>query len=140
MADNVVLVKLQLKNAQGQLLSDNLYWLSDDYAHYRQLTKLPAAQLMATASTSRTSEKVMVKVHLENRGTAAALETKLTLLGADGSRILPAYLSDNYVSLLPGEMRDIEIEYPASTLRTEPQVAIRGWNVPPQTVPVTLSQ
>ena len=140
MAGHVVLVKLQLKNAQGQLLSDNLYWLSDDYANYRQLTKLPAAQLMATASTSRTSEKVMVKVHLENRGTAAALEIKLTLLGADGSRILPAYLSDNYVSLLPGEMRDIEIESPANTLRTEPHLAIRGWNVPSQTVPVTLSQ
>src|SRR5258705_485734 len=140
MAGHVVLVKLQLKNAQGQLLSDNLYWLSDDYANYRQLTKLPAAQLMATASTSRTSEKVMVKVHLENRGTAAALEIKLTLLGADGSRILPAYLSDNYVSLLPGEMRDIEIESPANPLRTEPHWAIRGWNVPSQTVPVTLSQ
>jgi hypothetical protein len=140
MADNVVLVKLQLKNAQGQLLSDNLYWLSHDYANYRQLTRLPAAQLAATASTSRTSGKIMVKVHLENRGRAAALETKLTLLDADGSRILPAYLSDNYVSLLPGERRDIEIEYPASAPRAEPQLAIRGWNVPSQTVPVTLSQ
>ena len=31
----------------------------------------------------------------------------------DGPRILPAYLSDNYFSLLPGETRTIEIQYPA---------------------------
>ncbi len=44
-----------------------------------------------------------------------ALANKLTLLNAhDGTRILPAYLSDNYVSLLPGETTEIQIEYPAS--------------------------
>ena len=51
---------------------------------------------------------------LENKGTAAALSNKLTLVNADGSRILPAYYSDNYVSLLPGETREVEIEYPGS--------------------------
>jgi len=139
MAANVVLVKLQLKNAHGQLLSDNLYWLSVDYENYRQLTRLPAAQIAATATFSRNAEKALVKVHVENQGTAAALETKLTLLGADGARILPAYFSDNYVSLLPGEAREIEIEYPATAASTTPQVAVRGWNVPSKIVPVTLT-
>jgi len=137
MAENVVLVKLQLKNAQGELLSDNLYWLSEKYETYHQLNQLPAAQIGATATSSRMSEKVRIHVQLQNRGGAAALETKLTLLGTDGSRILPAYLSDNYLSLLPGESHDIEIEYPASASRTEPQLAIRGWNVLAQTVAVT---
>ena len=139
MAANVVLVKLGLKNAQGQLLSDNLYWLSADYENYRQLNKLAAAQIAATATFSRNAEKALVKVHVENQGTAAALETKLTLLGADGARILPAYFSDNYVSLLPGEAREIEIEYPATAASTTPQVAVRGWNVPSKIVPVTLT-
>jgi hypothetical protein len=136
MAENMVLVKLQLKDAVGRLLSDNLYWLSADYENYRQLTKLPTAQLAATATSSRTLEKAQVKVHLENRGVTAALETKLTLLGADGARILPAYYSDNYVSLLPGETRDVEIEYP-STVTAAPHLSIRAWNVPSQAVSVT---
>jgi hypothetical protein len=135
-AEDVVLVKLQLKNAQGQLLSDNLYWLSADYANYRQLNRLPPAQIVVTATSSRSAEKALVKVHVENQGAAAALETKLTLLGADGSRILPAYFSENYVSLLPQETRDIEIEYPA-TVSATPQLAIRGWNVSSRNVPVT---
>jgi len=137
MAENVVLVKLQLKNAQGELLSDNLYWLSTKYETYHQLNRLPAAQIAATATSSRMGEKVRIHVQLQNRGAAAALETKLTLLGTDGARILPAYLSDNYLSLLPGETREIEIEYPTGASRTEPQLAIRGWNVLEQTVAVT---
>ncbi len=138
MADSMVLVKLELRNLQGQLVSDNLYWLGDEYSSYRQLNKLPPAQLAATASSSREGDNVRVHVQLQNLGTAAALETKLTLGNAnDGSRILPAYLSDNYVSLLPGETREIEIEYPASSGRTSPQLALRGWNVPAQRVAVT---
>ena len=43
MVTDVVLVKLELRNASGQLLSDNLYWLGGTSAAYRQLTRLPAA-------------------------------------------------------------------------------------------------
>ena len=41
---------------------------------------------------------------------------------SDGTRILPAYYSDNYVSLLPGESREVDIEYPASADKGEPQI------------------
>ena len=64
-------------------------------------------------------------------------QSKLTLLNAsDGTRILPAYYSDNYVSLLPGETREIEIEYPASAAKGAAQVAMRGWNVAPEMIHV----
>jgi hypothetical protein len=76
-------------------------------------------------------------VELRNTGTAASLANKLTLLNAaDGSRILPAYYTDNYVSLLPGESREIEIEYPAKSANGPAQVALRGWNLTKQVVPV----
>ena len=71
---------------------------------------------------------------LTNTGSAPALNTKLTLLDASGQRILPAYYSDNYVSLLPGETRTIEIAYPAAP--SAPHVALRGWNVQPTTAGV----
>jgi hypothetical protein len=69
---------------------------------------------------------------LENTGPAVALAAKLTLLRAsDGERILPAYFSDNYVSLLPGEKRVVEISYPEAKASAAAIVAIRGWNVVP---------
>jgi hypothetical protein len=66
-----------------------------------------------------------------------SLATKLTLLNVtDGTRILPAYYSDNYVSLLPGESREIEIEYPVKSGTGAPQLAVRGWNLRQKSIPV----
>ncbi|HEV2275580.1 MAG TPA: glycoside hydrolase family 2 protein, partial [Acidobacteriaceae bacterium] len=134
---NVVLVKLELRNAAGQLLSENLYWLAANEPLYRQLNKLPAALLSASASSRSAQGTVQVRVQLQNSGTVAALAGKLTLEKAgDGSRILPAYFSDNYVSLLPGESREIDVEYPASAADGAAKIAIRGWNLSPLAIPV----
>jgi hypothetical protein len=137
MASDVVLVKLELHGADGKLVSQNLYWLAAESAFYRELDRLPRVELSASANSARAGDAVRVHVHLQNSGNAAVLESKLTLLNAtDGSRILPAYYSDNYVSLLPGETREIEIEYPAAAAKGAAQVAMRGWNLVPQTVHV----
>jgi hypothetical protein len=137
MLKDVILVKLELRNATGQVISDNLYWLGATSPAYRQLTRLPAASLSTSATWMRKGDTTRVHVTLQNKGTAAALENKLTLVNAaDGTRILPAYYSDNYVSLLPGETREVEIEYPASASKGDPRVNLRGWNLAPTVVPV----
>jgi hypothetical protein len=137
MGNGVVLVKLEMRNSAGQLLSANLYWLGATGASYRQLNQLPGATITASARMSRTGDTGKVVVQLQNKGVAAALQTKLTLVNADGSRILPAYYSDNYVSLLPGESREVEIEYPASAASGQPHVNLRGWNLAATTLVVT---
>lgn len=77
-------------------------------------------------------------MQLKNNGATAALENKLTLINnKDGSRILPAYYSDNYVSLLPGETREIDIKYPETAAgSTKPELTLGGWNLSPQTIAV----
>jgi hypothetical protein len=81
-----------------------------------------------------------VRMELRNTGTVAALANKLTLMNAaDGSRILPAYYSDNYVSLLPGETREIEIEYAGKPGNGAAELAVRGWNAAKQIIPVESS-
>jgi hypothetical protein len=136
LGSTVVLVKLELRSASGQLLSDNLYWLGASSASYRALGRLPAATLTATATSQKIGDAIQVQVQLQNRGSVVSLADKLTLLNAAGSRILPAYLSDNYVSLLPGETRQIEIEYPTAAAKGQPHVAIRGWNLPALSIPI----
>jgi beta-galactosidase/beta-glucuronidase len=127
---NVVLVKLELRDAAKELVSDNFYWLGGESADYRKLNRLAAAQIAVRASARREKDFVKVHVRIENTGNSAAIETKLTLLESDGkTRVLPAYYGDNYVSLLPGESREIDIEAPVSTLKTSLSLGIRGWNV-----------
>jgi hypothetical protein len=69
-----------------------------------------------------------LRVTLTNPGSTPALAAKLTLLDAQGQRILPAYYSDNYLSLLGGQTQVVTIRYPARS-GPAPHVSLRGWNV-----------
>jgi hypothetical protein len=137
LANALVIVKLEIRNSAGQTLSTNLYWLGGKDEDYRALSHLPATPLTATASLAHENGEVQIHVHLQNTGTAVALESKLTLVHADdNTRILPAYYSDNYVSLLPGESTDIAIDVPESELRGNAKLNLRGWNTTPTSIPV----
>jgi hypothetical protein len=138
-SEKIVLVKLELRNSSGEVVSGNFYWLGADNSSYRRLNRLPPASVSATAKATRAGENIHVRVELRNTGSAASLANKLTLLNAaDGSRILPAYYTDNYVSLLPGESREIEIEYPAKSATSPAQLGLRGWNLTKQVVAIPL--
>jgi hypothetical protein len=82
---------------------------------------------------------VKLRLRLTNSTSVPAILTKLTPLNPDGSRILPAYISENYVSLLAGESREVEVTYPAETAKGTPSIALRGWNLQPTSVTVTIT-
>ncbi|HUZ03989.1 MAG TPA: glycoside hydrolase family 2 TIM barrel-domain containing protein, partial [Acidobacteriaceae bacterium] len=135
MGTGVVFVELQLKDGAGKVLSRNLYWLGASSQAYRALNTLPNATLTASATVAHPGN---IQVTLKNSGNSIVLAAKLTLENSsDGSRILPAYYSDNYVSLLPGETRTITIEYPEKAAASAPKLALRGWNLAPTTVGIT---
>lgn len=125
-AGQTVLVSLSLTDSAGRVLSDNFYWQGD----LRPLTALQAQPVKATASKTGS----VVTVTLTNSGAQPALMTKLTLEHEDGSRVLPAYASGNYISLLPGQSRVVTID---SAAEAPLKLALRGWNVQPITVSVT---
>jgi len=136
-ASGLVFVKLELRNTAGVLLSDNFYWEGKDPASYKVLNDIGAVALQGKATLQQDpSGEHTVHLVLHNTGATIALETKLTLQNAtDGTRILPAYYTDNYISLLPDESRDIEITYPAE-VAGEVQVALRGWNLTPAIIAI----
>jgi len=129
-----VIVKLQLRDVDGHAISDNLYWLGQTSSSYRQLNTLPAIGLRGRLRLMREDRNVHLQVELENPTDRVALLIKMTPMNPDGSRILPAYLEDNYFSLLPGEKRVIEVEYPAEAAPGQAQVGLRGWNLTPLTL------
>ena len=133
-ARGALLVRLDLADAAGQTLSRNLYWLTQTDADGAKLVGMPPQRVAAEVIDHRATK---ISVRLSNTGTAPALMAKLTLLDAQGRRVLPAYYSDNYISLLPGERRTIEILSGASPAAAS--VALRGWNVIPTMAPVPSS-
>jgi exo-1,4-beta-D-glucosaminidase len=144
-------VRLTLRDAAGRTLSGNFYWLSTkpetlgdpkldtewyyrptrDFADLTALGKLPPAELRVSAESENKGK--ITRVRLENTGRAPAFFVRLKVTaGAGGEEILPVLWEDNYVSLMPGEQREITARHAPAPL---PVVEVEGWNAARQTAP-----
>jgi exo-1,4-beta-D-glucosaminidase len=147
-------LNLQLFSSSGELLSRNFYWLSakpdvpdfsktewyytplSEYADFVALEDLPKASVNASMTVSRRAEETAARVTVENPGSGLAFLVRLRLLkGKDGAEVLPVFFDDNYISLLPGEKRDITVQVRKGDLDgAKPVLAVDGFNVRPTQV------
>lgn len=127
-----VLVRLELLSG-GAVIADNFYWRGRDDAALRALSGLaPAAVTVTPGRTVVVGADNALIVTLANATDIPALNARLVLVDEAGKRVLPAYWSDNYVSLLPGERRELTVRVPSG--KTGAELRLDGWNVPPATV------
>ncbi len=140
LAKGMAVIVLELTDAAGKRLSRNLYWLAAKPTGYREMTRLGPMPMQLTGSVARRSDEVVLTLHLSNTGDTVSFANKLTLFGSDGKRVLPAYFSDNYISLLPGETQVVEVSFPSEALKGQPAISLRGWNAVPQTIQVKLDR
>ena len=140
---------LRLQDSSGKLVGSNFYWLStkpetldweksnwyttptSSYADYTALSQLPKVKLKVADHTERKGEEAVTHVTLENPSKSLAFFVRLKVnKGKGGDEILPVIWQDNYISLLPGEKREITASYRAQELGTaQPAVEVSGWNV-----------
>jgi exo-1,4-beta-D-glucosaminidase len=101
------------------------------YADYTSLSQLPKVKLTRSDRTERKGEEAVTHVTLTNPSKNLAFFVRLKVnKGAHGEEILPVIWQDNYISLLPGEKREITATYRASELgASKPVVEVSGWNV-----------
>ncbi len=132
---HAVLVKLDVSDDAGAPVSDNVYWWAKDDASLREMGEMATAELTTSATMRPASGERRATVHIKNAGSAPAVLVKLTLKDAlTGTRILPAYYNENYVSLLPGEEREVSVTFPMGMEKAT--IGIRGWNVETGTIEV----
>jgi exo-1,4-beta-D-glucosaminidase len=140
---------LRLEDSAGKLVGSNFYWLSTkpetldwakstwwttptaSYADFTALSQLPKVKLKVTDRSERKGEEEITHVVLQNPSKSLAFFIRLKVdKGAKGEEILPVVWEDNYISLLPGEKREVTATYRAAELGTsKPAVEIIGWNV-----------
>ena len=141
-------VNLRVSDASGNVVSSNFYWLSTkpetldwaksnwwmtptlSYADFTALSQLPKVKLRVTDHSDRKGEDEVTHVTLENPSKNLAFFVRLKVTkGKGGEEMLPVIWQDNYVSLVPGEKRDVTATYRASELgSTKPAVEVKGWN------------
>lgn len=126
------LLFLRLTLLRGsEVLSTNTYLRPHEEDNLRALRTLPPAQI--TASTRAEREPGLWKLTTELRNTSAvpALMVRVQAVReTTGDRILPAVYSDNYIFLMPGQMRVLTTELQQADTRGErPRIAVSGFNV-----------
>jgi exo-1,4-beta-D-glucosaminidase len=146
---------LRITDNSGKLVGSNFYWLSTkpetleweksnwyttptaSYADYTSLAQLPKVKLNVVSRSERSQngdasgDEAVTHVSVENPSKSIAFFVRLKLdKGKGGEEILPVVWEDNYISLLPGEKREVTATYHGSSLGSaKPEVEVSGWNV-----------
>ena len=149
-------LKLELWNTGGKLASENFYWLSTKpdvldwakkldtvytpqsaYADLTGLNSLPEAKVTATARASHEANDEVIQVSLQNPSSSLAFMVHVRAVDPkSGEDITPIFWDDNYVSLLPGERREVVAKYSSTEAAGKPNLMMDGWNITPGVIPL----
>jgi exo-1,4-beta-D-glucosaminidase len=139
-------LRLQLRAPDGELRSDNFYWLSTkadtlNWAKQQDTVYTPQAEfgdlsgLNTLPPVRLRTEWVIgngaVHVTVTNPTNAVAFMVHLRVTrGRGGEDLTPIFWDDNYITLLPGEKRTVsaKFEQPAPDA-AKPMLVLDGWNV-----------
>lgn len=147
--DKVYFVDCKIEGADGTLLASNLYWLStqedvmdweasewfytpiDRFADLTALARMPAAAIEVEHRFESSNGGQTVHVSLTNPSDQLAFFIELKVTGAQSGRLAaPVLWDDNYISLMPGESKEIRGRFEAHALPAEEAVfSYTGWNV-----------
>ena len=141
----ITFVELTLKDAAGQTVSRNFYWVpaklttwnwpKTDYTHtpalehedLKALRALPEARIDAGAEIVPGTQTI--EVHLHNPSRALAFQVAAAAMQPDGEDIVPTLWSDNFVELMPGESVTLTATLPAGAPEKY-DVVVSAWNAP----------
>ena len=119
---------IKLRLTQGdRLLSANEYWKTGTCGNFHAFNALPQVRLDAR---SVESGKGHYTIKVSNPASTAAIGIKIKVSDINkNEEVLPAYVSDGYFSLLPGETKLITIDVPGVLPGAAYGVCAEGYNV-----------
>jgi exo-1,4-beta-D-glucosaminidase len=146
-------LSMKLADSNGQRVAGNFYWLSEkpdelawdktnwvftplkSFADFTPLSELQTSEIMMSCKTEMNGSNLIIHTRISNPTDKVAFFISLTLNDDKGVSICPALWDDNYISLLPGEIREISCTVPRNTVaKNNTQLLVSGWNIKPQTI------
>ena len=125
-AEGVYMERLTLKDRKGHVLSTNDYWKTTGDGDFKAFNDLAQGAVEARLIRRKDGK---AEIELVNKGDATAISLKLNVRNPETmKRVLPAYVSDGYFNLLPGERRKVSLEYGVQEGKV--CVSVEGYNVP----------
>lgn len=142
-------IKLVLMDADGKFVADAFYWRSNDeykrawtmtgpaVSGFQDINKLKQTALSIQAEENRTAHKILLNVTIKNIGNSLSFFTQLRLVGQNVKSIKPAFYSDNFINLLPGEKKKVQVEISTDLIEGNVvRLFVGGFNSPDTEVSV----
>ncbi len=136
-ASTVFFLRLKLYDKDGNPVSRNTYWSNRNMTNhvYTSLNNIPEAGVTCEVlSTTTDSEgQCHMRVHLNNPSKTVAFAVRMRLVDQNGKRILPVIMDENYVTLMPGEGQDIDMEFDSALKDGDTRILLKQYNCPERT-------
>ena len=135
----VIFIKSYVKSFDGKEIADNFTWIniSEKY-NYSALSGLPEVNLTTSYKQMRKGDdgEHVYSLTMSNSSDSPAFMIRVkTMNDKTKELVLPVYYEDNYLSLMPGESKTINIEIDEKRLKkNDPSFYVEGWNIRPQKV------
>jgi len=112
-------------------VDENLYWLSNERHSYEKLNELKKVTVKAVIKNAGEGKSV---IRISNPGNETAFFIRFKVMNDKNEKVLPVWFNENYLTLLPGEEKEITLDLSdgrSITGLNDLRLVIEGWNVPP---------
>ena len=126
-------IKLALKDEAGKTLSENFYWRNGVHElDYTALNDLPKAAVSGeVVRTSQEAGEGMIELVLKNTSGTVAFGNRIRLVNAvTKERVLPVWMPENYLTLMPGEERRLTLKADAEQMKEGVTVLLKQYGQP----------
>jgi len=125
----IVFVVLHLKDQQGKLISQNVYWMHPKH-NYTSISQMKPAEVQVKLdgfSKSKGNYVYQFRFNNSSEQLAFFINPQLTV---NGEELRPCFWDRNYFSLLPHESVTVRVSCPAEKIGDmQPTLVTSGWNV-----------
>jgi mannosylglycoprotein endo-beta-mannosidase len=143
----VQFIRLTLADETGKMIANSFYWRSNDAylgkktltgpatAGFEPLALMKKINLQTKSSVSKKDNSSFIELDIKNPTTTIAFFTQIQLLDEQGKPVRPSFYTDNFFSLLPGEVKHVTIETANPSVNMDnTKIVIKGWNILSNTI------
>ena len=127
---DVSLVRTQLSDRRGKIVSENDYWINpSEPTDFSVLQEGGKSELRIKWNTPKKKDnKILIRAEIKNNSQKIATGIKVNVRDKEsGKSLLPVYVSDGYFNLLPDEHKQVSIEIPENLAGKEYYVSADEW-------------
>jgi len=134
--DQLHFLALTLTDANGQMLDRDIRWVQKDQVWTAMQTVAPANVLASVKQQQTAGDETVYSVSVENNSSVPAANVWVEVIrGPQGQEVLPCFWSDNALTLMPHEQRELTVRFRTALLGgNKAHLMVEGFNVMPSEI------